>query len=664
MFGSRVFNWLAGLGCLTAAAICVSTAAAQAAGLSVVQSSDGTLYLQQGNNAWTIVPNVISDSDLAGLTASGELDGTIPAALLVAAGAPDTSLQVARGGDGSLYIVRGGSVWALVPGQLSDADLTALTQVGEIDGVVPVQDVVPVAPTASPTAVAAVPTSSPPTVLLGNERPAILSQAVGSAPVGPQTARTLAVALAPRDPAGFAGFEQAVNDPASPSYQHYLTPDAWTGQFGPSHDAEAAVVAFLEQGGLTVLEESPNRQVIRTAGTVDQINRLFRVTLTRYTLPDEATIIAPDQDPTVPANLLPSITSVVGLTSAATFGKTRLPFAPPVQAGVKPLSPAEIQHAYHLDTLAAAGFNGAGQTVAILAITPFAQSDLDTFAAQNKLAPYQLQVVPIPASGTPQPGRIEFTLDPSAVHTTAPGANILVYELDCIGSDTPACIILMLNHVVTDNRADIMTESLGGCEPFLSQRDIFAREQIHATAAVQGITSFGGSGDGGAYCASRFSAPLMQLSMRKYPSEVTVGGTTLTTGPQGVETAWAGSGGGESMYFPKPAYQVGPGTPSDGKEGGPDVAADARAPILVVFQGSPTSVGGTSLASPLWAGVQAVVNQARGGSRRGLVLYDYYRRPQAFQQITVGSNGGYSAGPGWNFVTGLGTPNAVALAGP
>src|SRR5581483_608700 len=104
------------------------------------------------------------------------------------------------------------------------------------------------------------------------------------------------------------------------------------------------------------------------------------------------TIVAPDQDPSVPEQLAQAITAIVGLTSYPTDGST-LPTRPPqAQSGMKPLAPQELQHAYQLDTLAASSFNGSGETVAILAITPFDQSDLDTYAAQNKLAPFQLQV--------------------------------------------------------------------------------------------------------------------------------------------------------------------------------------------------------------------------------------------------------------------------------
>ncbi len=170
MFRSRSFHWLVGLGCLLAASMSVSAAVAQSSTLTVVQSSDNTLYLEQGSNAWSIVPNSISDSDLAALTPSGELDGVIPAALL---GSPDAPalLQVVLGSDGMFYIAQGGTMWTLVPNRIGDADLAALTQIGEIDGTISVSTLAPpvAAPPAPATANPVPATTAPGTVLLSDD---------------------------------------------------------------------------------------------------------------------------------------------------------------------------------------------------------------------------------------------------------------------------------------------------------------------------------------------------------------------------------------------------------------------------------------------------------------------------------------------------------------
>jgi hypothetical protein len=134
MIDSRAPRWLATLALILSISISTTAVAAQPSPLSVVQGSDGTLYLVPGGgNAWTIVPNPISDADLASLTPSGELDGAIPDASLGIPGSP-TVLQVVQSGDGSLYIAQGNNVWTLVPNQIGDADVSALVISGELHG--------------------------------------------------------------------------------------------------------------------------------------------------------------------------------------------------------------------------------------------------------------------------------------------------------------------------------------------------------------------------------------------------------------------------------------------------------------------------------------------------------------------------------------------------
>lgn len=158
----RVVSTLLAVVALSASTLAVS---AQTSPVQVVQSSDGTLYLAQGPDAWTIVPDPISDDDLAALVPSGDLSGAIPAPFLGAPEAPGT-LEVVQAEDGSLYIAQGSNVWTLVPRQIAAADLKALTVVGEMDGTISAPqptapEAVAVPATAVPEASAASPTPSP-----------------------------------------------------------------------------------------------------------------------------------------------------------------------------------------------------------------------------------------------------------------------------------------------------------------------------------------------------------------------------------------------------------------------------------------------------------------------------------------------------------------------
>jgi hypothetical protein len=105
------------------------TAMAQQAPVRVVQGSDGTLYVVQAGNSWTLIPDQISDSDIAALTPSGEVDGAL--------GGQPTPLRAVQGSDGTLYLVQGSNSWTLVPDQLSDSDLATFNPSGEIDGLLP-----------------------------------------------------------------------------------------------------------------------------------------------------------------------------------------------------------------------------------------------------------------------------------------------------------------------------------------------------------------------------------------------------------------------------------------------------------------------------------------------------------------------------------------------
>jgi hypothetical protein len=135
----------------------VATAAAQASPVRVVQSSDGTIYLVQAPNDWTLVPTPISDDDLGALTQSGSLNGAIPAPVLNSSGLSG-SLQIEQDGNGTIYLVQAPDAWVLVPDSISDSDLTNLTPLGEADGTIPQQ-----ATTSAPSTPVSPPQASPPT---------------------------------------------------------------------------------------------------------------------------------------------------------------------------------------------------------------------------------------------------------------------------------------------------------------------------------------------------------------------------------------------------------------------------------------------------------------------------------------------------------------------
>jgi kumamolisin len=178
--------------------------------------------------------------------------------------------------------------------------------------------------------------------------------------------------------------------------------------------------------------------------------------------------------------------------------------------------------------------------------------------------------------------------------------------------------------------------------------------QAAALAGLQaGMISFAASGDQGADDGTRKKSVDCPASC---PSVIGCGGTTLTT----TEVAWDDTGGGYSSVFPAQSWQVGiPAAPSGLGRMVPDVAscADPNTGIEIYCQGAATVVGGTSAAAPLWAGLVAAC-----GVRLGSIAPTFYRTPNAFTDITSGSNGAYSAGVGPDPCSGMGSPLGAAIA--
>jgi kumamolisin len=187
-------------------------------------------------------------------------------------------------------------------------------------------------------------------------------------------------------------------------------------------------------------------------------------------------------------------------------------------------------------------------------------------------------------------------------------------------------------------------------------------------ASGDGLAS-DGQGDGAAHVDFPASSPWV----------VGCGGTRLETSgaARSGETVWnsngGGTGGGISALFPVPTYQSGVTLPPSANAGAapgrgvPDVAADADpyTGYQVVVDGQAQVIGGTSAAAPLWAGLFALVNEA-AGKPVGQPHATLYGHASAFNDVTSGDNKvsgvGYSAGPGWDACTGLGTPRASAIA--
>jgi kumamolisin len=194
--------------------------------------------------------------------------------------------------------------------------------------------------------------------------------------------------------------------------------------------------------------------------------------------------------------------------------------------------------------------------------------------------------------------------------------------------------------------------------------------------AAAGINVFVSSGDAGSNpdnTGHGTTGPLQVEYESSDPYVIGVGGTTLHLSPDGAvasEVGWDESGGGESIFFTRQPWQTGAGVPAGTQRLVPDVSlvGDQKTGVLVVLNGAPFPgpVAGTSLSAPVWAGFCALINEARAKAGKpvlpflGPLIYRLMGTA-CFRDITAGSNGAYSAGPGYDMVTGIGVPNVAEL---
>ncbi|MDA8335373.1 MAG: S53 family peptidase [Peptococcaceae bacterium] len=344
------------------------------------------------------------------------------------------------------------------------------------------------------------------------------------------------------------------------------------------------------------------------------------------------------------------------------------------------LTPADVRRAYNVPP----GLDGAGQTIALLEFgSGYSREDIDAFARDEAgLTDYDLRFVSLGAvsDGGREPVDMEATLDVQWALALAPKARIVVYGAPP-GDSCPEfgqSLVRALRYVVNDRefQPSIISISYGDAEQ--NFKDVHrAVENVLEEAAARNISVFAASGDHGAYGEQWLDDEKIRRVdfPASCPHAIAVGGTSLTVAPYR-ESAWTArgpaddgaTGGGISSLFDAPDYQSGHLDRWDTtKRGVPDVAAvaDPATGCVAVFGGERRTVGGTSLSAPIWAGITALVNQARGNPA-GFFLPRLYADPASLRDITTGNNSfnsvpGYAAGPGWDPCTGLGTPDVARL---
>jgi pseudomonalisin len=518
-------------------------------------------------------------------------------------------------------------------------------------------------------------------------------------------------------------------DRSSPDYHQFLTPSEYAERFGVPKATQRATRAWLASEGLDVDAMSGAGDYVLASGTVAQVERLLKTTIGTYSLGGK-TFDANDRPPSVPRSL--PIYDVLGLdstkrhrTMADLNGLTKLADDPNTGA----ISPEELRSIYEHPP----GITGQGQSVAILGngATDSVIADLHSFDAEHGLAPLRVDVVHTPAGGnfSDTSGNIEWNIDMQAIHGMAPGLarEVMYFSPSLADSEITASLATWVND---PNGPPIINASLGECEqvpilnPILnnsaldpvngnnnpnalpvsqavSQASQPATTQLLQQAVMEGRQFFAASGDNGSSCtvaypgANGVANEGMPLTSdpANTPFSTGVGGTVLYSDgnePAGrfLENAWTHSGGNPSPFITAPDYQHGvanlnrdcvadqSGQPNPGTlcRGVPDVAAPSGDAIsngyTIVSDGQDAGGGGTSLSSPLWAGMWAdLISTAPPGTTgfgfANQAIYaiakDPARYAAAFHDITVGVNGLNAAGPGYDYVTGFGVPRLAGL---
>ena len=426
---------------------------------------------------------------------------------------------------------------------------------------------------------------------------------------------TLVLARSPQQEAALTQLLADQQNPASPSYHRWLTPEEMGDRFGLSDSDIAAITGWLQSQGLHVNWVAPSRIFIGFGGVAADVNRAFQTELHTYTVNGESRYSV-NSDPMIPAALAPAIKAIRGLSTPGEKPQHQVssmqsdsPLMTVTISGTTYhyIDPADFAAIYDVPT----SYTGAGYTIGIVS---WAHTDFADFTNFRSLTgtsfPNPNEVVPTAYGGkdpgaayttkqssgaTNLPGQEEATLDVIRAGSTAPGANLLLVVSSAAGTDDG--IGADAQYIVHASSANVMSISFGDCELSNGSSGVNYWDTLFQIAAVEGISVFVSSGDSGAAgCDTAFSAP-PKPSIANSPNYICsssyatcVGGTEFNdTGspssywnsnsaanvssalgpiPEGgwnesTTTSVAGSGGGVSTVItPTPSWQTGTGVPS------------------------------------------------------------------------------------------------------
>jgi kumamolisin len=424
-------------------------------------------------------------------------------------------------------------------------------------------------------------------------------------------------------------------------------------------------------------------------GAPRDVASAFNVSVHDYRGRQGQVFYASAQQPQVPPAVSNTVTGLGRILGFSPHRRASPNFLP-LDVPKKGLTPSALLQAYNVSPLTAAGFTGKGQTIVFYEFDGYDQTDLDDFAEQYDLPPLK----PILIGGQPRESHGETVMDLEVAHAIAPDAQMVVVNarptLD--GGRTYERIAEMFDSVDRQFPGAVWSLSIGwGCDKLITATDLKPVQSALNRAQAHGTTAFDASGDtAGLECkgGANWSAPPGPAdvgldAVASLPAMTSVGGTALSTDRNGrwlAEQAWVdspmsqGTSGGVSALFPRPAWQRRVYAARDPEADGrltPDVSAvaDPITGVRIRFDGQDLVGAGTSQSAPIWAAMTAIMNQyllANGGRALGDLNPLLYRvaagaNAPGFRDVSLGANAVDMSTPGYDLVTGLGTPDIENL---
>ena len=475
-----------------------------------------------------------------------------------------------------------------------------------------------------------------------------------------------------KDQAGLQTFLEDVNNPSSPNYHQYLTLDEENAKYNPDVSHEQNVDAWLKGSGITGTQLVPNHLYVYAKASAAALDKLLNIQINDYTL-NGRTFYAPDSTPTLPQSVAGDVTWITGLSnidviqkmselgstskasSSAPVGARRaLPLLSQRPQSVPPYVPQDYAAAYDVNPLTSAGYTGNGTNIGItLWSLPPSDGTLNDWSSQTG-SPVATRangrLIITLTDGTPSTDADdgEASLDIESSSGVATQAHIHYYEATLPQNANLAHALNVAGTDPANNR--FITNSWGEPENADAHN---AMDPIFMANSATGHDYLFSSGDNGSEAGGEDPYP-------QYPTTsvyvTSIGGTRFSGDINGNwpgEVAWLytpgsppeGSGGGFSLYAARPSWQVAPGFPSgQTHRGDPDISAEADPETGMYVCGDYNGcgqIGGTSLASPLWAAMLDITDQyvvANGGAHLGFVnpaVYQLVNSAQPYPPITT-----------------------------